>query len=95
MKKQGLFIGLCLVTLAGCQVSQPAPYEQDKAPEERQEYSGVEGLAQAQRDQVYLMDKELRDKCRNAKVDLAVAQGDKNDQEIARQTDIIKQTCRQ
>ncbi|QPB84463.1 hypothetical protein CWC22_016305 [Pseudoalteromonas rubra] len=95
MKKQRLFIGLCLVTLAGCQVSQPAPYEQDKAPEERQEYNGAEGLAQAQRDQVYLMDKELRDKCNNAKVDLAVAKGEKNGPEIARQTDIIKQTCRQ
>ncbi|WP_228553282.1 hypothetical protein [Pseudoalteromonas sp. PPB1] len=52
-------------------------------------------MAQAQRDQVYLMDKELRDKCNNAKVDLAVAKGEKNGPEIARQTDIIKQTCRQ
>ncbi|MCO7189271.1 MULTISPECIES: hypothetical protein [unclassified Pseudoalteromonas] len=95
MKKQSVFLGLCLLALGGCQVSQPAPYEKDKAPEERQEYNGVDGLAQAQQDQVYLMDKELRDKCNNAKVDLAVAKGDKNDKEIARQINIIKQTCRQ
>ncbi|WP_046005086.1 hypothetical protein [Pseudoalteromonas rubra] len=95
MKKNGLIIGLSLLVLAGCKVSQPAPYEQDKAPEERQEYSGVEGLAQAQRDQVYLMDKELRDKCNDAQVDLAVAKSKNNEAEMGRQNKIIKQTCRQ
>ncbi|MFT6910180.1 MAG: hypothetical protein ACJAS1_006908 [Oleiphilaceae bacterium] len=82
-----------IVLLSACGASQPPPYQQDRAPEDRDQYSGAEGLTQQQKDQTYLMNKELSDKCTAAKIDLAIAETDKNSSEIKKQNALISSTC--
>lgn len=82
-----------LVILTGCSASQPPPYQQDRAPENRDQYSGAEGLKQQQKDQTYLMNKELADKCAAAKIDLAMAEQEKNTSEIHKNIDLINSNC--
>ena len=88
-----LFSLLLIVLLSACGASQPPPYQKDRTPEDRNQYSGAEGLTQQQKDQTYLMDKELSDKCTEAKIDLAIAEADKNASEITKQSDLISSTC--
>lgn len=75
-------------------MTQPEPYQADREPEDRTEYNGLEGIVQQQKDQGYLMSKALRDKCDNARVDLAVAEFQGQVDEIETQKDIIANTCR-
>ncbi len=82
-----------IVLLSACGASQPPPYQKDRAPEDRDQYSGAEGLTQQQKDQAYLMSKELSDKCTAAKIDLAIAETDKNSSEIKKQNALISSTC--
>lgn len=82
-----------LVILSACGAKQPAPYQQDRSPETRDQYSGAQGLKQQQKDQSYLMNKELTDKCTAAKVDLAMAEQEKNTSEIHQQIELINSNC--
>ena len=82
-----------IVLLSACGASQPPPYQKDRAPEDRNQYSGAEGLTQLQKDQTYLMNKELSDQCTEAKIDLAIATTDENNDEIEKQKSLIKSTC--
>lgn len=80
--------------VSGCNMTQPAPYQADRKPEDRTEYSGAEGLAQQQKDQNYLMDKELSDKCFAAKVDLAVAESEGDDKALDAHKRTIADSCK-
>jgi hypothetical protein len=82
-----------VVLLSACGASQPPPYQKDRAPEDSDQYSGAEGLTQQQNDKSYLINKELSDKCTTAKIDLAIAETDKNSSEIKKQNEIISSTC--
>lgn len=82
-----------VLLLPACEMTQPEPYQKDRKPEHRTEYNGAEGLAQAQKDKVYLMNKELADKCEQARTALIVAQQDDNKDGIQRNNEIIKDTC--
>ncbi|MDK1287477.1 hypothetical protein [Pseudoalteromonas umbrosa] len=87
-------IGLFALLLTGCKVNEGEPFDKDAAPEERTEYQGVEGVVQSQKDKVYLMNKELTEKCKNAKVDHAVAITNNDIKAQEAQLEIIKSTCR-
>jgi hypothetical protein len=50
-------------------------------------------MAQYQKDQIYLLSKELSDKCTTAKIDLAMAETDNNFEEIKIQKALIGSTC--
>ena len=39
------------------------------------------------------MNKELSDKCTAAKIDLAIAQADKDNNEVKKQSELIRSTC--
>ena len=82
-----------IVLLSACGASQPPPYQKDRKPEDRNQYSGAEGLTQQQKDQTYLMNKELSDKCTEAKIDLAIAEADKNSAQINKQKGLVTSTC--
>ena len=88
------FLLLLLILLYGCELTKPEPYQADREPENRTEYNGLEGASQQQRDQSYLMNKELADKCTAAKVDLAVAESQGNTADIQKQKGIISKTCK-
>ena len=85
---------LLLILLSGCELTEPEPYQADRSPENRTEYNGLEGVAQQQKDQGYLMNKELADKCTAARVDLAVAESQGNTTDIQKQQSIISDTCK-
>ena len=82
-----------IVLLSACGASQPPPYQKDRKPEDRNQYGGAEGLTQMQKDKIYLLNKELSDKCTTAKIDLAIAETDNNTSEIKQQKSIISDTC--
>jgi len=87
-------IALSLVfLLSACGATQPPPYQKDRNPEDRDQYNGAEGMVQYQKDQSYLISKELSDKCTKAKIDLAIAETDKNATEIKKQNELISSTC--
>ncbi|MBA6223630.1 MULTISPECIES: hypothetical protein [unclassified Colwellia] len=82
-----------LVFLTACGTTQPPPYQKDRNPEDRDQYSGAEGLTQQQKDQTYLMNKALSEQCTTAKIDLAIAVTDNNASEIKQQNALISRTC--
>jgi len=82
-----------LVFLTACGATQPPPYQKDRNPEDRDQYSGAEGLTQQQKDQTYLMNKALSEQCTTAKIDLAIAVTDNNASEIKQQNALISRTC--
>lgn len=51
------------ILIAGCSSQTLPPYQADRSPESRDSYNGVTGVAQWQKDQSYLADKELTGKC--------------------------------
>lgn len=79
--------------LSACGATKPEPYESDVSPENRKEYSGVEGMAQYQKDQRYLMKQELADKCESAKMKLLIAESENDSDEIQKQQEAIEDTC--
>ena len=91
--KYAFVVLAAVISLTGCNVTSPPAYQADRAPEDRDTYNGMEGMAQYQKDQSYLLNKELSDKCAEAKVDLSVAQSNKNEDEIKVQENIIRRTC--
>lgn len=93
MMKELMLIAL-VTMLTACNSTQPDAYQKDRQPEDRNEYVGAEGVAQHQKDQSYLMDKELTEKCSSTKIDLAIAQSNKNKKEIEQLQSKIKTVCR-
>ena len=87
-----LYLSL-IVLLSACGASQPPPYQKDRSPEDRNQYSGFEGLTQQQKDQTYVMNKELSDQCTAAKIDLAIAETNEKTNEIKKQKKLISSTC--
>jgi len=88
------FIPISLVVLlSACTATIPPAFQQDRTPEERDQYNGLEGMVQQQKDQNYLMKKELADKCSQAQVNLIIAQNDKNESEIIKMENLINSTC--
>lgn len=83
-----------ILLLQACEATQPETFQADRAPEDRTEYNGLKGVVQQQKDQNYLMAKELADKCEAAKIDLAVALSKGNSQKIEESKDMISKTCR-
>lgn len=79
--------------MLGCEATSPPPYQKDREPENRDTYTGAEGAVQWQKDQNYLQQKEVKDKCEKAKLDLVVAQTEDNAALIKTSQDIIKTTC--
>lgn len=82
-----------ILLLSACGMTQAPPYEADKAPEHRENYSGAKGMAQYGKDQQYLAKKALSDQCEAARVDLAVAKNEGDQEEVDRQQEIISRTC--
>ncbi|MGB2742597.1 MAG: hypothetical protein WBC60_18790 [Cognaticolwellia sp.] len=82
-----------IVLLSACSATQPPPFQKDRSVEDRDQYSGAEGMIQYQKDQSYLMNKELSDKCISARIDLGIAQTDNNTSEIKKQKTLIDNTC--
>ncbi len=88
-----IIIIITVLLLAGCNTTPPPAYQADREPENRDTYNGVSGLVQKQKDQNYLQAKALSDKCYAAKVDLAVAKSNNDEDEITHQQNVISLTC--
>lgn len=93
LRPQPLGTILLSVILAGCGTTAPPAYDKDKTPEERQEYNGLEGAMQNVKDQSYLLRKEVREKCEEARIAdaIAVSQGDVSAEQ--QQQRVINKVC--
>lgn len=80
--------------LTACGATSPPPYEKEKSAEEREYYQGATGLVQQQKDQNYLIKKEMSEKCEQARLDLAVAESEGQTDTIAHYQSVIKQSCK-
>ncbi len=93
MKYLGCSALLLVAMLTGCEATTPPPYEADKAPEDRTEYSGKDGLIQKMKDDNYLQRKQLMQQCDQARVDYAVAEQAGNQGEMLKQKAMINRNC--
>lgn len=73
-----------MLLVIGCSAQTPPSYQADRAPQDRDSYNGIAGVLQWQKDQSYLADKELNDKCEQFKNRIVQAQLTQND-ELAEQ----------
>lgn len=87
-------LAVLMLVLAGCQLSPAPPYQEDRKPEDRTQYNGLEGTLQQQKDQGYLMDKTLMKKCDTARIELAIAKTDGNEAAIKVQEAQIRRNCK-
>lgn len=92
MFKQSILI-FFVVILTACTAQLAPSFQKDRAPEVRNEYSGIEGAFQQQKDKIYLMTKELSDKCKNGQIDLAVAKHENNKILIKKYKKHIHNSC--
>lgn len=87
-------MSVLMLTLAGCQLSPAPAYQENREPEDRTEYNGIEGTLQQQKDQGYLMDKALVKKCDSARIELAIAKTAKNKAAIEESEARIRRHCK-
>lgn len=68
------------LTLLACGAHRAPPYEKEKRPEDRGQYTGVAGSIQKQKDQAYLTNQANKLKCQDSRLDLvdAESEGDIN-----------------
>jgi hypothetical protein len=80
LMKKIIIVSIFTLTLVACGAHRAPPYEKDKRPEDRGQYSGVAGVVQKQKDQAYLANEANKFKCQDARLDLvdAEAEGDIN-----------------
>ncbi|WP_293747100.1 hypothetical protein [uncultured Paraglaciecola sp.] len=73
-------ISALTLTLVACGARQAPPYEKEKRPEDRGQYTGVAGVIQKQKDEAYMKNQANKLKCQDSKLDLvdAEAEGDIN-----------------
>lgn len=73
-------VSVFTLTLVACGSHQAPPYEEDKRPEDRGQYTGVEGSIQKQKDQAYMANQANKLRCQDARLDLVdvEAEGDIN-----------------
>ena len=73
-------VSVFTLTLVACGSHQAPPYEKDKRPEDRGQYTGIEGSIQKQKDQAYMANQANKLKCQDSRLDLvdAEAEGDIN-----------------
>jgi len=78
--KNFFILSVFTLTLVACGSHQAPPYEKDKRPEDRGQYSGVEGSIQKQKDQAYKTNQANKLRCQDSRLDLvdAEAEGDVN-----------------
>lgn len=93
MRLNKLMFTLIVISLAGCEATSPPSYQKDRTPENRDTYTGAEGAVQWQKDQNYLQQKEVSDKCEKAKLDLLIAQKEDNQEIIETSQQVVKITC--
>lgn len=93
MRVRHLIFSLVVICFAGCEATSPPAYQKDRTPENRDTYTGAEGAVQWQKDQNYLQQKEVSDKCEQAQLDLLVAQKDINQEIIETSKQVVKITC--
>lgn len=75
-----LLVSALTLTLVACGSHQAPPYEKEKRPEDREQYSGIEGSIQKQKDQAYKDNQANKLRCQDSRLDLvdAEAEGDIN-----------------
>lgn len=73
-----LIVSAISLTFVACGAHRAAPYDKNKSPEERENYAGVEGMKQYQKDQDALIKQANKIKCQDARMDFvdAEAKGD-------------------
>ena len=69
-------VSVFTLTLVGCASHQAPAYEKDKRPEDRGQYTGVEGSIQKQKDRAYLTNQANKLKCQDSRLDLVDAEAD-------------------
>jgi predicted metal-dependent phosphoesterase TrpH len=75
-----IILSIFTLTLVACGSYQAPAYEKEKRPEDRGQYTGVEGSIQKQKDQAYMANQANKLRCQDSRLDLvdAEAEGDIN-----------------
>jgi hypothetical protein len=91
--KKIFIVSAFTLTLVACGARQAPPYEKDKRPKDRGQYSGVEGVIQKQKDQAYLIKEANKFKCQDARLDLVDAQAQADTNIVRRVKARVQKLC--
>lgn len=91
--KKIFIVSAFTLTLVACGARQAPPYEKDKRPKDRGQYSGVEGVIQKQKDQAYLIKEANKFKCQDARLDLVDAQAQADTNIVRRVKARVQRLC--
>lgn len=88
-----LIVGAVTLTLTACGAHRAPPYDKDKRPQDREQYSGVKGYIQQQKDQAFLVKQANKVKCQDARLDLVDAEAGGNSNVIRRVKARLEKLC--
>ena len=91
--KKILFVLALIGSLSACESHQTEPYQKDRSVESRDEYKGLEGMEQYQKDELERMKTDKSEACQQAQIDLAKAESVGDTKRIKRLKALVDDVC--
>ncbi|MEC7644325.1 MAG: hypothetical protein VX870_12600 [Pseudomonadota bacterium] len=88
-----MFVLALIASLSACESHQAEPYQKDRSVESRDEYNGLEGMEQYQKDQIERMKTDKSEACQQAQIDLAKAESEGDTKRIKRLKALVEDVC--
>lgn len=91
--KKILFVLALAASLSACESHQTEPYQKDRTEQSRDEYKGLEGMEQYQKDELERMKTDKSEACQQAQIDLAKAESAGDAKRIKRLKALVDDVC--
>ncbi|MAD54684.1 hypothetical protein [Idiomarina sp. UBA3162] len=88
-----MFVLALIASLSACESHQAEPYQKDRSVESRDEYNGLEGMEQYQKDEIERMKTDKSEACQQAQIDLAEAESEGDTKRIKRLKALVEDVC--
>ncbi|OIM99683.1 hypothetical protein BFR57_03720 [Idiomarina sp. MD25a] len=88
-----MFVLALIASLSACENHQAEPYQKDRSVESRDEYNGLEGMEQYQKDEIERMKTDKSEACQQAQIDLAKAESEGDTKRIKRLKALVEDVC--
>lgn len=88
-----MFVLALIASLSACESHQAEPYQKDRSVESRDEYNGLEGMEQYQKDEIERMKTDKSEACQQAQIDLAKAESEGYTKRIKRLKALVEDVC--
>lgn len=86
-------LAITVLTIGACGSTQAPSYDKNKAPADKENYSGLQSSAQRQKDDSNISRQTVNERCQQARFVLVDAERDVNDKEISKARDLVDKFC--